>query len=199
MPFEVEIKLKIREMPDFREHLSRLNVTHHMNLEHIDRYYNLPEQWGNFAQTDEALRLRTTREFGIKNTALLKEIHDITYKGPKLDKKIKARIEHVCHLVEVEKMDTILQVLGFQKVTTLTKKREVYTLSFQDHTIECLIDEVKGLDGWYFEAEIMAEDKAGMEHAKEILRRLVKSLDYQESECITESYLELFLQSNPFL
>jgi predicted adenylyl cyclase CyaB len=194
--FEVEIKLKIREMPDFREQLSRLNATHHMNLEHVDRYYNLPEQWGDFAQTDEALRLRTTREFGIKNSTLLKEIHDITYKGPKLDKKIKARIEHVCHLVEVANMEAILHALGFLKVTTITKKREVHTLSFQSHAIECLVDEVEGLDGWYFEAEIMTENKAGMEAAKEILLRLVHSLGYQESECISESYLELFLTKN---
>ena len=35
-----------------------------------------------------------------------KEIHDITYKGPKLDKKIKARIEHVCQLVEMANMES---------------------------------------------------------------------------------------------
>ena len=197
--FEVEIKLKIREISDFRTKLKELNATHHLNLEHIDRYYNLPEQWGNFALTDEALRLRTTREFGIKNTALLTETHDITYKGPKLDKKIKARIEHVCHLVEVDKMDAILFALGFQKVTTIAKKREVYTLSFQGHLIECLIDEVEGLEGWYFEAEIMAKDKAGMDSAKEILRCLVDSLDYQESDCIVDSYLELVYKKKSVL
>ena len=197
--FEVEIKLKIRELSDFREKLTQLSATHHMNLEHIDRYYNLPEQWGNFAQTDEALRLRTTREFGIKKTALLKETHDITYKGPKLDKKIKARIEHVCHLVEVGNMETILHALGFQEVTTIAKKREVYTISFQGHPIECLVDEVNGLDGWYFEAEIMAKNKAGIDTAKDILLHLANSLGYQESDCITESYLELVLQKNPVL
>ena len=196
---EVEIKLKIREMSDFRGILTQLNANHNMNLEHIDRYYNLPEQWGNFAQTDEALRLRTTWEFRIEDHALLKETHDITYKGPKLDKKIKARIEHVCHLVEVANMEAILHALGFLKVTTITKKREVYTLSFQGHTIECLVDQVEGLDGWYFEAEIMAMDEAGMGTAKEILLRLVHSLGYQESDCITESYLELVLQKNPVL
>ena len=193
---EVEIKLKIREISDFRKKITGLNATHHMNLEHIDRYYNLPVQWGNFAQTDEALRLRTTREFELNNSILLKEAHDITYKGPKLDKKIKARIEHVCHLVEVANMEAILHALGFQKVKTIAKKREVYTLSFEGHDIECLVDEVEGLDGQYFEAEIMAKDMASMTKAKDVLLRFVNSLEYQESECITESYLELVLQKN---
>ena len=196
---EVEIKLKIRELSDFRLKLNELTAIHHLNLDHIDRYYNLPEQWGNFARTDEALRLRTTREFRVEDRALLKETHDITYKGPKLDKKIKARIEHVCHLVEVDKMEAILFALGFQKVITIAKKREVYTLSFQGHPIECLIDEVEGLEGRYFEAEIIAEDKAGMENAKEILRCLIDSLDYQESECIVDSYLELVYKKNSVL
>jgi len=197
--FEVEIKLKIREMSDFRLKLNELTAIHHLNLDHIDRYYNLPEQWGNFARTDEALRLRTTQEIRVEDSALLKETHDITYKGPKLDKKIKARIEHVCHLVELDKMEAILFALGFQKVITIAKKREVYTLSFQGHPIECLIDEVEGLEGRYFEAEIIAEDKVGMENAKEILRCLVDSLDYQESECIVDSYLELVYKRNSVL
>ena len=50
-----------------------------------DRYYNLPAKWGDYAQTDEALRLRSTVLYTPDTHQKIKETNDVTYKGPKID------------------------------------------------------------------------------------------------------------------
>ncbi|MHA1648549.1 MAG: class IV adenylate cyclase, partial [Promethearchaeota archaeon] len=209
---EIEIKIKLVSPTETREVLEKLGGRHTLNLEQIDTYYNSPEAMGDFAISDEALRLRQTLEKHAETGVTQKTNYDITYKGPKMDSTVKSRIEHVCHIMEPDKIDAILQALHFRKVITLHKNREVYQIEFHDKIIECLIDQIEGLDGYYFEAEIMAdeskiesmdskksekdqENKKNIDQANQIILDLVGELGYSEKDSILESYLELVLKS----
>ncbi len=63
-------------------------------------------------------------------------------------------------------MNNILLAIGFKIVLTLPKKREVYHLKYQERTIEVLLDQIEGLEGDYFEAEIQVLEKEEIEEAK---------------------------------
>ncbi|UYP47386.1 hypothetical protein NEF87_003671 [Candidatus Lokiarchaeum ossiferum] len=191
--FEMEIKLKITNIEELRSKLSSLDHSHPVDLHHTDRYYNLPPTIGDFAKTDEALRLRSSIEKHPVSHEIIKECHDLTYKGPKLDKTVKSRIEHVCHVVEAHQMDEILLALGYQKVISVKKQREVHEIIFDGHPIECLIDQIEHLDGLYFEAEMMVGSEEEMSATKQILLNFVNYLGYTEQDTIVESYLELVL------
>ena len=90
-------------------------------------------------------------------------------------------------------MNNILLAIGFKIVLTLPKKREVYHLKYQERTIEVLLDQIEGLEGDYFEAEIQVLEKEEIEEAKEVLIGLVQELGYSEADSIRLSYLELVL------
>lgn len=191
--FEMEIKLKIANIEELRSKLSSLDHSYPVDLHHTDRYYNLPPNIGDFAKTDEALRLRSSIEKDPISHVIIKEQHDLTYKGPKLDKTVKSRIEHVCHVVESHQMDEILLALGYQKVISVMKQREVHELVFNGHPIECLIDQIEHLEGFYFEAEIIVSSEKDMIKTKQILLEFITYLGYTEQDTIVESYLELVL------
>jgi adenylate cyclase, class 2 len=195
--FEVEVKIKLKDPEETRISLKKLGAIKKYNMEHSDIYYNYPIAERDFAKTDEALRLRSTILINPDSNKEIERNHDLTYKGPKLDKTIKTRIEHVCQILDSEIMDEILLSLGFLKVLTVAKHREVYVLdNFQGKEVEMLIDQVDGLSGWYFEAEIMEEDKNKMDEVKHIILDLITKLGYNESDSISKSYLELVLENN---
>jgi len=79
-----------------------------------DLYFNHPSR--NFAETDEALRLR---EVNSKCR--------ITYKGPKLSKTTKARIEHETDTGDYNTMKSILLSLGFVESGIIEKERYMYS------------------------------------------------------------------------
>ncbi len=193
--FEMEIKLKIQNLDELRAQLSKLNHEHPVNLKHTDHYYNLPPQFGDFAKTDEALRLRSSIEMDPQSQDILNERHDLTYKGPKLDLTVKSRIEHVCHILEPLELDKILTALGYHKVLSVEKLREVHKVVFEGNAIECLIDQVEHLEGLYFEAEIVVPSEHEMPATKKILMDFIGYLGYSEPDTIVESYLELVITS----
>jgi len=100
-----------------------------------DLYFNHPSR--NFAETDEALRLR---EVNSKCR--------ITYKGPKLSKTTKARIEHETDTGDYNTMKSILLSLGFVESGIIEKERYMYSLS----GMEISVDHVNGL-GTFVEIE----------------------------------------------
>ena len=120
---------------------------------------------------------------------------DITYKGPKLDKILKTRVEHVARVLDPNKVDDIFLALGFRKVITIPKHREVFDISFEGRIIEVLIDEVEGLEGHYLEAEMMANEKAEMEETQHHLLSFIQALGYNDRDSIRQSYLELVLSA----
>ena len=176
--------------------LDKLGATKLLRLQQTDSYYNAPKSLKDFEETDESLRIRTTEEYNPTESKKHTVKHDITYKGAKLDTKVKARIEHICYIQDPEAMDQILKALEFRKVVTLIKDRQVFTLTFQEKKLEILLDQIEGLEGNYLEAEIMAESSIEQKQAKEILLKFIKNLGYMANDSILQSYLELYLKKH---
>ena len=80
MTIEVEQKFRVADTEGVRKKLVALGATFHEPIRQVDLYFAHPQR--DFAQTDEALRLR---QVGSENY--------MTYKGPKLDQNTKTRHE----------------------------------------------------------------------------------------------------------
>jgi adenylate cyclase, class 2 len=193
--FEVEIKIKLRDPKTVRKQLLAMKAIKLYDMENTDIYYNAPVGTRDFHQTDEALRLRKTVLFDSNTHVQTKESHDLTYKGPKLDKVVKTRIEHVCRILDPEKMDEIVLALGYSKVATIPKKREVYEVDYKGKQIEIVIDQVEGLDGWFLEAEMMAESEYAKESTKQHIIDFIVAIGYTKEDSIRKSYLEMVLEN----
>ncbi|MEA3199271.1 MAG: adenylate cyclase, class 2 [Thermoplasmata archaeon] len=114
---------------------------------HADAYFAHPAR--DFARTDEALRLsdRAGRA-------------DLTYKGPKLDARTKARREVVVPLADAAPMRGVLEALGFREVRVVRKTRALF-----DHAgFEVALDEVPPL-GFFVELERQLPEGAGRAQA----------------------------------
>jgi adenylate cyclase class 2 len=148
-----------------------------------DRYFNHPSR--DFAQTDEALRIRT---------------HDnayrVTYKGPVVDSQTKTRREIEIAFGEAEGDDArfaeMLGLLGFREVRTVRKQRVPFELEWEGRQLELALDEVEGL-GNFLEIETMA-DEASKDAARDSILRLAEKLALTTSE--RRSYLTLLLKKD---
>ncbi len=137
-----------------------------------DTYYRHPGR--DFAQTDEALRIREEegRSF-------------ITYKGPKLDAETKSREELEVPLVDPKDLGMLLLRLDFEPVAVVEKRRRAYMVG----TLEVTVDEVKGL-GYFLEVE--AKNCDDLEEGKAKVLGLLDTLGLDHLE--RRSYLELLLE-----
>ena len=81
---EVEVKAKIDNFEDMRKKLNDLGAIKTKEEFQEDIYFNSPIV--DFAKTDEALRIRTTKQGDEKHIF-------ITYKGAKIDSESKTREE----------------------------------------------------------------------------------------------------------
>ena len=177
---EVEVKAKINSFDEMRKRLDEINAIKTKIEYQSDRYFNSPVK--DFAQTDEALRIRET----ISNQGE-KEVHNlfITYKGPKIDAKSKTREEVEMKIEDRDKCSKIFENLGFKEVRTVIKDREYY--SFENYEIS--LDNVHGLDP-YMEIEISLEDNSDYSKAQENIFELFEKLGITDGFERT-SYLEL--------
>jgi adenylate cyclase class 2 len=140
---------------------------------HLDLYFNAPHR--NFAQTDEALRIRV-KEKGVR----------LTYKGPKLDQDTKSRKEVTVEVDDSRALEEILEDLGFSKVAVVKKRRTKYSL---DEAVLCL-DEVEGL-GTFLEVELCG----GLDWEVQKRKALELMAQLGLKETIRESYLELLIKA----
>ncbi len=184
MRFEVEFKFPVADLGQLRERLEGLAAQFHEPLEQVDLYLKHPAR--DFARTDEALRLRSTRSPSSAQCV-------ITYKGPKIDPHSKTRREIELPLVDdgrwIEAWRELLEALGFQSVAEVRKRREPATIKWHGQTVEAALDDVTGV-GHFVELEIAA-DEQHVETAKKSLADLAQSLGLSGSE--RRSYLELLL------
>ena len=141
-----------------------------------DIYFNSPIV--DFANTDEALRIRTTKENNDENIF-------ITYKGPKIDSKSKTREEIEIGIEDSEKCSKIFQHLGFTKVRAVKKDRQYYSYK----NFEISLDDIEGLDP-YMEIEIALEDGSDYTEAQNKIFDLFSKLGVNDGFERT-SYLEL--------
>ena len=192
--YEIETKIKIVDIDLLNKKLVELNAKKSAILDQVDTYYNYPVESRDFSKTDEALRLRITTESDPNTFKKSKEVVDLTYKGPNLDKDIKTRVEHVCHVIEAEKIEKILKALSFKKVISINKHREVFELNYKDNNIEILIDTIENLPGSYFEAEILVKDEKLIESYKNVLFSFIQDCGYLKKDILPKTYLEMVLE-----
>lgn len=181
MSYEVEMKFPLKEMKHFGPILKGLGAEEKDVQQHVDRYFNHPSR--DFAQTDEALRLRSV---GNRNL--------ITYKGPKLDPVTKTRqeieIKYAAGSDEAERFAEMLTLLGFEEVLTVQKTRRVFDLKWEGRQMEVMLDEVEGL-GQFAEVETIAEE-GDQDAAKECVLSLAEKMGLEESE--RRSYLRMLIE-----
>ena len=180
MHLEVEQKFPLTDVAAVERRLAELGAQAGGTLEQVDRYFNHPAR--DFAQTDEALRLRSSGNQ-----------HFITYKGPKLDAATKTRREIELPLpasdAALAGFVDLLTALGFRPVAEVRKKRRRFEIPWEGKTIEAVIDDVAEV-GQFLELELSA-DETNVEAAKAAIASLAARLGLAKTE--RRSYLELLL------
>lgn len=169
---EVEVKAKIDSFEEMEKRLENLGALKSKKEFQEDIYFASPIV--DFAQTDEALRIRTT------NNNIF-----ITYKGPKLNKDAKTRKEVEMSIESASKAKDIFEEIGFKEVRTVRKNRQYYTYE----NFEISLDDVEGLNP-YMEIEISLEDGNAYDDAQKSIFELFEKLGITEGFERT-SYLEL--------
>jgi adenylate cyclase class 2 len=173
---EVEVKAKIKNLENIRLRLKELKASKIKKELQEDTYFNSPIV--NFAETDEAFRIRKTETDGEVNTF-------ITYKGPKIDISSKTRKEVEIKIENDEKAKDVFESIGFKAVRTVKKEREYY--NYGDYEIS--LDFIEGLEP-YMEIEIVLNEDDNYKKAQEGIFDIFKELGINDGfERL--SYLEL--------
>ncbi|MFK7777789.1 MAG: class IV adenylate cyclase [Gimesia sp.] len=179
---EVEQKFALSDRDALFDRLEHLGATRGICLEQQDFYFSHPVR--NFAETDEAIRIRCN---GLENR--------ITYKGPK-----RATISKVRKEIEVgfasgqpafEQMAEMLEILGFQPLRTVKKRRTPFTY-LQQNAFEIAIDDVEGL-GMFVEIELLVEEPE-LQNAEIAINQLAETLKLTDS--IRKSYLGMLIEND---
>jgi adenylate cyclase, class 2 len=180
MKYEVEMKFPVADMGALESRLAALGAAVSQPQTEIDAYFAQPAR--DFAQTDEALRIRRK---GAANF--------MTYKGPKLDATTKTRREIDLPLPPGEEAaqnwTELLTALGFTTVGEVRKSRRKAHVDWQGRRVEASLDEVAGL-GQFAELELVV-DSESVDPAKACIASLAAELGLVGSE--RRSYLELVL------
>lgn len=179
--YEVEVKVEA-DHERVRAQLERLEADHVGSVEQVDTYYDAPHR--DFAETDEALRLRreTDRDSGETTTK-------VTYKGPLVEAASKTRQEFETAVDDDEAMSGVLDGLGFDPAAVVEKDREFYTVD--GYTIT--LDSVSDL-GAFVEVEREVEESA-VDEAREGAFEVLRNLGLDPDEQIRTSYLGLLLKN----
>lgn len=180
MAYEVEQKHPLPAAKPVLTRLAALGIRWDEPVEQVDRYYRHPAR--DFAQTDEALRIRRVGNDNV-----------ITYKGPKLDPLTKTRREIELPLAPGEAgerdFDELLRALGFTPVAEVRKSRRPGELTWQGHEVTVSLDDVIEV-GQFLELEVLAESDQ-LDAARALVRGLAEELALPPGE--RRSYLEMLL------
>ena len=176
---EIEIKCPIKDLAAMRRQLDDLGWTKIKAQDEVDAYFNAPDR--DFAQTDEAVRLR---RIGPQNI--------LTYKGPKVDSVSKSRKECEVPLQDgaaaASALWDLMTALHYRLTGEVRKHRAFYhPIVPGSFPVELCLDDVVDLGG-YVELEIKAPAEARAA-AVEYLQNLAQGLGLSHTE--RRSYLEL--------
>lgn len=194
--YEVEQKYPVADVAALEARLAGAGAGWHGVVEQVDRYFSHPSR--DFADTDEALRLRSTAAGVV-----------ITWKGPRLDAAAKTRREIELPLAEaavpatasaeaavpaspqatLDRWTDLLEALGFRRVREVAKRRRLATVAWDGAAVEVAVDHVAGL-GDFVEFELQA-DAAGIALAAARVESLARHLGCTRPE--PRSYLEMLL------
>ncbi|MBI3408422.1 MAG: class IV adenylate cyclase [Planctomycetes bacterium] len=177
---EIEMKFPVKDFEELMSKLEKWDAEAQAPLEEADHYFNAPDR--DFAQTDEALRLRRVGESNIA-----------TYKGPKEPGPTKTRTEIEVALASgpgaADAFCRMLTHLGYRAVAVVRKRRICYAFGRDGFAIQACLDEVAEL-GRYVEIEIVAPTPE-KERAQRALLLVVGELGLKDAE--RRSYLEMVL------
>jgi adenylate cyclase class 2 len=165
----IEVEVKARADEKTLQKILDLGAVFQGEENHRDIYFSSPLR--DFKESDEALRIRIKEE-GAR----------LTYKGPKLDEATKSRREYTVKIDSPERMEEVLEALGFSPAVEVRKRRTKYTLG----DVTFALDEVEGL-GSFLEIEVSGGDN--WESQREKVLSILVQLGLGES--IRKSYLEL--------
>jgi adenylate cyclase class 2 len=177
---EVEMKFPVADFAALERRLGEQATRQETVGRETDCYFKATDR--DFAQTDEALRLR---RIGTANF--------VTYKGPKRDTQTKTRTEVEVPLgpgdAVAADFTQLLGHLGYRPVATVTKERRIYHLRREGFALEVCLDDVASV-GRYAELEIAATEEQ-LDAARRVLQQTAVELGLTGSE--RRSYLELLL------
>jgi adenylate cyclase class 2 len=91
-------------------------------------------------------------------------------------------------------MELVLKELGFQKVLTVKKQRELYEFEFKNYYLEVLLDYLPILNQYFLEVEFLLDSDENLEEIREVLFDFIGKLGIKKEESIRKSYLELISQ-----
>ncbi len=174
--YEVEVKVRAAHDP-VRDRLEALDAERDGTVRQVDTYYDAPHR--NFAETDEALRVRRETRQGTTTV-------ELTYKGPRIEAESKTRREIETAVADAEATDGILDALGFEPAATVEKDREIW----QHGPYAVVLDSVDGL-GEFVEVETDATDDH--EAARKAIYDVFRDLGLDPTDQTTTSYLGLLL------
>ena len=174
---EVEVKARIDSFEEMEKRLKDLGAVKTKDEFQEDIYFASPIV--DFAETDEALRIRTTNNDTF-----------ITYKGPKLNEKAKTRKEVEMTIESAAKASDIFTEIGFTPARTVKKSRQYYRYE----NFEISLDDVEGLPP-YMEIEIALSDSENYTEAQSKIFQLFEKLKITDGFERT-SYMELLENLN---
>jgi len=187
--YEVELKFPLARRAAVEAALGTLAARFRPAIEQADVYFAHPSR--DFAQTDEALRLRRAGD-GVA----------ITWKGPRIGLAAKTRREIELPLAAfpqaaggaatLEAWSELLKALGFRRVWEVVKCRRPAQVAWQGREVEVAIDTVTGL-GDFLELEIVAGEEE-IPSALACLQSLAAELGCGPPE--RRSYLEMLLAAH---
>ena len=158
---EVEVKAHAPNLDEIAEKLIKIGARRVKEEYQEDLYFNAPHR--DFAQTDEALRIRKIK------SGSSEEIY-ITYKGPKMDKVSKTRKEIEVAVEDPLKVAEIFENLSFRPVATVHKNRIIYTIG----ELIVTLDEVQGVGSFVEVEKEIEEGKDTQEALNEIFETYSK-------------------------
>lgn len=181
---EVEFKAKIENYEKFikiKNKILDLGGKFISKTLEKDIYFQHPSK--DFSKTDEALRLRKTN--GKKY---------LTYKGAKISKISKTRLEIQTEVENFENTKEILFKLGFKRIAIISKKREKYILG----ETSIFMDKVKDL-GYFIEIEENVENLLLIKKIEKKLIKILEKIGISRKSITIKSYLELLLKKKKLI
>jgi len=178
---EIEQKFEVESFQELEKKLASINVKLLKEDYEVDHYLNAPDR--DFAKTGEAFRIRR-----------ISDSNFLTYKGPKLDSKVKMREEIEVPIPAGEKgfQDhlKVFLALGYKFVAKVSKRRRTYSLIKEGFNIALSLDEVETL-GFHVEVEIVANEEDSA-RAVTVVQKLSEDLGLNRVQ--PKSYLRLVLE-----
>ena len=188
--YEVELKLRA-DHDSVRTALDDAGASLDRRVRQVDTYYDAPHR--DFAETDEALRLRKeTREGvgGSEGDEQPETTTRITYKGPLVEAESKTREEHETAVADGDEAAGILGGLGFEPAAVVEKERTFFVLD--GYTVS--LDRVDGL-GEFVEVEAEAAESDDIADVREGAADVLCRLGLDPDDQIRTSYLGLLLDA----